>query len=159
MRVFLKKNGYSNGHVTIDTSDWYIDQRLRERYQKDTKVDLNVYKNYYLEHLLDRAAHYERLAQATLDGPVPHTLLLHHNTLNGLFLSDVIAAFRAKDWKWIDASEAFKDPVFKREPDVIPAGESLMVALARQTGKFESLLRYPGEDSAYEKQKMDELGL
>ena len=159
MRVFLKQNGYSNGHVTIDTSDWYIDQRLRERYQKDPKVDLSAYKNYYVEHLLDRASHYEKLAQAVLKKPVPHTILLHHNTLNGLFLTDVIAAFQAKGWKWIDASEAFRDPVFKSEPDVIPAGESLMVALAKQTGKLESLLRYPGEDSEYEKQKMDELGL
>jgi hypothetical protein len=59
---------------------------------------------------------------------------VHHNTLNGLFLSDVIAAFRSKGWKWIDASEAFQDPVFKSEPDVLPAGERLMIALAKQTG-------------------------
>jgi peptidoglycan/xylan/chitin deacetylase (PgdA/CDA1 family) len=159
IRAFLNGHGYSNGHVTIDTSDWYIDQRLRERYQKDPKVDLNAYKDYYLEHLLDRASHYEGLAQAVLKKSVSHTILLHHNTLNGLFLSDVIAAFHAKGWKWIDAAEAFRDPVFKSEPDVIPAGESLMVALAKQAGKFDSLLRYPGEDSEYEKQKMDELGL
>lgn len=32
-------------------------------------------------------------------------------------------------------------------------------ALAKQTGKFDDILRYPGEDSAYEKPKMDKLGL
>ncbi len=159
MRAFLKQSGYKNGHVTIDTSDWYIDQRLRERLQKDPNADLTPYKNYYVEHMLDRAAHYEELARAVLKRPIRHTILTHHNTLNGLFLGDLIAAFRAKGWKWIDASQAFQDTVFKSEPDVLPAGESLMVALARETGKFESLLRYPGEDSEYEKQKMDELDL
>ena len=159
MRRFLKQNGYRNGHVTIDASDWYIDQRLRERYQKDPKADLNPYKKYYIEHLLDRAAYYERLGQLVLKRSIRHTILVHHNTLNGLFLSDVIAAFRSKGWKWIDASEAFQDPVFNREPDVLPAGESLLIALAKQTGKFESLLRYPGEDSEYEEKKMDDLGL
>ena len=31
MRAFLAKHGYRNGQVTIDASDWYYDQRLRER--------------------------------------------------------------------------------------------------------------------------------
>jgi peptidoglycan-N-acetylglucosamine deacetylase len=31
--------------------------------------------------------------------------------------------------------------------------------LAKETGKFDGLLRYPGEDDRYEKQKMDALGL
>ena len=41
----------------------------------------------------------------------------------------------------------------------MPAGESLIWALAKETGRFESSLRYPGEDGGYEKPKMDALGL
>jgi hypothetical protein len=41
----------------------------------------------------------------------------------------------------------------------VPAGESLLWALAKETGKFDSLLRYPGEDDVYEKPKLDRLGL
>jgi hypothetical protein len=67
--------------------------------------------------------------------------------------------FKTKGWKLIDAEEAFTDPVFNSEPQVAPAGESLIWALAKETGKFESLLRYPAEDSVYEKPKMDALGL
>ena len=40
-----------------------------------------------------------------------------------------------------------------------PAGESLVWALAKETGKFESILRYPGEDDVYEKAALDKLGL
>jgi len=32
-------------------------------------------------------------------------------------------------------------------------------ALAKESGKFEEILRYPGEDGDYEKAKMDQLGL
>ena len=42
---------------------------------------------------------------------------------------------------------------------VLPAGESLIWVLAKQSGKYDSMLRYPAEDERYEKEKMDALGL
>jgi hypothetical protein len=59
----------------------------------------------------------------------------------------------------IGAEEAFADPVFRRQPDTVPAGESLIWALAKESGKFETRLRYPGEDDVYEKPLLDQLGL
>ena len=59
----------------------------------------------------------------------------------------------------IDAEEAYKDQIFLESPENIPAGESLIWALAKESGKYDSLLRYPAEDSRYEKQQMDTLGL
>jgi len=41
----------------------------------------------------------------------------------------------------------------------VPAGESIIYALAKQTGKFDGQLRYPAEDGAYEDPRMDALGL
>jgi hypothetical protein len=38
-------------------------------------------------------------------------------------------------------------------------GESLIWALAKQTGRFDHELRYPGEDDVYENPKMDALRL
>ena len=35
VRTFLKENGYRTGHVTIDASDWAIDDRLTARLSKD----------------------------------------------------------------------------------------------------------------------------
>jgi hypothetical protein len=73
--------------------------------------------------------------------------------INALYLEDVIRSFSDKGWQWIDAHRAFDHPVFKREPKTLPAGESLVWALAKETGRFEDRLRYPGEDGAYEKPK------
>jgi hypothetical protein len=49
--------------------------------------------------------------------------------------------------------------VFASEPMIVPAGESVVWALAKQSGRFDSLLRYPGEDAGYENAKMDKIGL
>ena len=159
MRAFLKEHGYRNGHVTIDASDWYVDQRLRARLDKNPKADLTPYRDYYLDHLWDRAVYYNDLSQKVTGRSVKHTLLLHHNVLNGLYLGDVLSMFERKGWKIIDAQEAYTDPVFAFTPDILPAGESLIWALAKETGKFDKLLRYPGEDGEYEKAKMDKLSL
>ncbi len=67
--------------------------------------------------------------------------------------------FQMKGWGVIDAEEAFMDPVFLRDPGIAPAGESLIWALAKESGKFDRRLRYPGEDDVYERPVLDRLGL
>ncbi|MGB7923036.1 MAG: polysaccharide deacetylase family protein [Pyrinomonadaceae bacterium] len=159
MRAFLKEHGYRNGHVTIDASDWFVDQRMRARLTKNPKAELAPYRDYYLIHLWERALYYNDLSLKALGRSVKHTLLLHHNVLNGLFLGDVMSMFVSKGWKLIDAEEAFNDPVFSSAPNILPAGESVLWALAKESGKFDKLLRYPGEDSEYEQAQMDKLNL
>ena len=88
-----------------------------------------------------------------------HALLIHHNVLNELFLTDVLDMFKKKGWRLIDAADAFKDPIFSAAPNILPAGESIVWAMAKESGKFEDVLRYPGEDGEYEKARMDQLGL
>ncbi|HYP27638.1 MAG TPA: polysaccharide deacetylase family protein [Blastocatellia bacterium] len=159
MRAFLKKHGYRNGHVTIDASDWYVDGRLRKRLEKSPDADLSPYRDYYLNHIRERATYYDDLSRKVLGRSVKHTLLVHFNLLNALFLDDLLTMFERQGWKLINSDEAFEDPVFSSAPNILPAGESLVWALAKQAGKFDSLLRYPGEDGEYEKEKMDRLGL
>ena len=159
MRSFLHTHGYRNGHVTVDASDWYIDDRLRERLKTNPKADVAPYRDYYLDHIWERTSFYDDLSQKALGRSVKHTLLLHHNVLNGMFLGDMLRMFERKGWKLIDVENAYADPVFAASPKIVPAGESLIWALAKESGKFEKLLRYPGEDSEYEKRRMDALGL
>jgi hypothetical protein len=158
-RALLKQKGYGVGHVTIDSSDWYVDDRMNAHLDQQPAATTEPYGDYLVSHLLDRAAFYRQLALDVLGHEIPHTLLLHHRMINALYLDDLMSAFSDKGWQWIDARRAFDDPVFKRQPQTLPAGESLVWALAKETGRFEDRLRYPGEDDSYEKPKMDALGL
>lgn len=159
MRNFLKANGYAHGYVTVDTSDWYIDQRMREKLKKNKNADLKLYKKYYLDHIKTCVASYDDLAKKVVDREVKHTLLVHDNYLNALFLDDVIAMLKENGWTIIDADIAFGDPIFAREPDIVPAGESIIWALAKEARNYDDELRYPAESSEYEKETMDKLGL
>jgi len=158
-RALLRQKGYAVGHVTIDDSDWYVDDRMTARLEKQPAADSQPYGDYLVPHLLERAAFYRQLALDVLGHEIPHTILLHYRTINALYLEDVLAAFADKGWQWIDAKRAFDDPVFKKQPQTLPAGESLVWALAKETGRYNDRLRYPDEDDTYEKPKMDALGL
>jgi peptidoglycan/xylan/chitin deacetylase (PgdA/CDA1 family) len=159
MRAFMTRNGYRNGPVSIDNSDWAIDDRLTARLKKDPNANLKPYRDFYLEHMWARAEYYDSLARRVVGRPVKHTILMHFNLLNGLFLNDLIQMFKAKGWEPIDAEEAFSDSVFEAQPKVTPAGESIIWSLAKEKGTIAKSLRYPAEDSQYEKKRMDKLGL
>jgi peptidoglycan/xylan/chitin deacetylase (PgdA/CDA1 family) len=156
-RSFMKEKGYRNGYVTIDASDWYIDMRLVERLKENPDADLTGFKNFYLEHIWERAQFYEKLSYELNGRHIDHTLLLHHNLAAALFIDDLIKMFKDKGWELISAGEAYSDPIYKTTPDY--TGESLIYALAKDSGNYEDILRYPAEDSRYERKRMNELGL
>ena len=158
-RQFLKEKGYKNGYVSIDASDWYIAGRLVARLKTDFLADISGYRNFYIDHLYDRAMFYDSLALKLTNRHINHVMLLHHNLTSALFLGDLIQYFKDKGWEIMDAVKAYEDEIYNSEPANIPPGESLIWALAKQSGRFESILRYPAEDDVYEKPKMDKLGL
>lgn len=158
-REFLSRNNYKNGHVTIDNSDWYINSRLVNRLQENPASDIQPYKDYYINHLFVNALKYDSMATAITNRKISHVLLLHHNLAAALFLDDLIEHFKENGWEVIDAEEAFKDEIYNSYPSNIPAGESLIWALAKESGRFEDVLKYPAEDGDYEKERMDKLGL
>ena len=159
MRMFLQDHGYRIGRATIDASDWAINDRLVKRTEAQPHADLAGYRDFFLQHIWERAQYYDSLAQRVLGRPVRHTVLLHHSPLNALFLGDLITMFADKGWKPVHAEYAYKDELYDRQPKILPAGEGLIWALAKESGKFEKELRYPGEDDVYENPRMDALKL
>lgn len=161
IRSILSKYDYQNGYVTIDASDWYVNSRLLKRMRESAldTVELKQYRDFYVQHLSERARYYEGLSYEMNGRHIAHTLLLHHNLTSALFLDDLIAAFKAQGWEVMDAQKAFEDEVYQTQPNTVPAGESLIWSMAKASGNYEDQLRYPAEDSRYEEPKMDRLGL
>jgi peptidoglycan/xylan/chitin deacetylase (PgdA/CDA1 family) len=152
-RAFLDSKSYEAAPVSVDASDWYYSQRLSARLKAHPEADTLAYRDAYLRHLYDRAQYYDGLSRTVLGRSVAHVLLLHHNLINALYLKDVIQMFRDKGWTLIDSEAAFSDPVYGMRPDTLPAGESILWALAKQKGV--AGLRFPGEDAVYEKPMLD----
>ncbi|MEX0289055.1 MAG: polysaccharide deacetylase family protein [Flavobacteriaceae bacterium] len=161
IRIILAQNNYTNGYVTIDASDWFVDQRLLKRIGEHgfEKTQVSKFRDFYIAHIMERASYYEKLSYEIHGRHISHTLLLHHNLTSALFLGDLLSAFKERGWELIDADEAYRDKVFREIPASNFAGESLIYSLAKQSGNYDQTLRYPAEDSRYERKKMEELGL
>lgn len=159
MRDWLREHGYRHGHVTIDASDWYYDARLRQRLERDPDFNVQLFRNPYLAHLVSRTEYYDALSRRLLGRSIPHTILLHYNLINALFIGDAIALLRDRGWRIVDLREAYFDNVYRTLPRTVPAGESLLWAMAKETGRFDRELRYPAEDDVYEKPILDRLRL
>jgi peptidoglycan-N-acetylglucosamine deacetylase len=156
-RSFMKSTGYKPAPVSVDASDWYYNSRLISRLKDNPQFNTDSFRKAYLKHLWNRACYYDSLSKKVLGHSVKHIILLHHNTINAMFLADVIRMFKEKGWKIIDAETAFKDPVYNMEPKILPAGQSIIWGLAKEK-KYKGL-RFPGEDDIYEKPILDALGL
>lgn len=154
-RRWLVHHRYGSGAVSIDTSDWYYNNRYLSWKAAHPSDDPSRFRSAYLAHLWGRAIYYDGLSKKLLHRSVKHILLLHTNAINAAFLPDVISMFRSKGWVFISPDEAYRDPVYEMKPTVLPAGESILWSLAKQND-FEGL-RYPAEDDVYEKPLLDEL--
>jgi len=157
MREWMAAKGYEPAPVSIETSDWYYNERFLKWRSTHPNDEPALFRKVYLAHLLDRAKYYERLARELLGRSPAHVMLLHTNGINAAFLPAIIAMFKAKGWKIVSPTEAFKDPLYAEKPTTLPAGESIVWSLAKQAQRIG--LRYPAEDGVYEQPTLDALGL
>jgi peptidoglycan-N-acetylglucosamine deacetylase len=134
IRRFLREHGYRIGYVSIDTSDWLLDQKLRRALVSNPALDLTAWRDLHLAGLWDNAQAYERLARQLYGREVAHVLLLHHNLTNALFLGDVIDMFRARGWKIVSPDEAFEDAAYNVAPMLPKLNGSVLETTAQALG-------------------------
>jgi peptidoglycan/xylan/chitin deacetylase (PgdA/CDA1 family) len=147
MRHALAEGGYRNAYVTIDNSDFLIANELRDRLIADPQTDPKPYRDIYLRHMLAFARYYRDAARAVFGRDIPHTLLTHFNLLSALYLGDLLDALRDDGWSIARVSAVYEDDVFQRQPDVLPAGDSLVWACAQEARR--ALPRAPVENDAW----------
>jgi peptidoglycan-N-acetylglucosamine deacetylase len=157
MREWLRTNGYRAAPVSIDTSDWYFNQVWLKLQAPADAQKLAALQREYIEHLLARADYYQALAKRTLDRTPMHVMLLHVNAINAASIQQIAKAFHSRGWNFASPVKAFADPLYSEQPMTLPAGESIVWALAKEKG--ESGLRYPAEDAIYEKPVLRAKGL
>lgn len=151
MRKALVESGYRNAHVTIPTFDWLIDERLRSRLRTNTLAELEPYRTYYVESVLNQADRARSMALKLTGREVKHAILLHHCLLNALFLGDLIQALKANGWTLVGPREAYADPIYTEEPARLDTDANLLSTLSREKGLLPG--KAVGLDEAYEQEK------
>ncbi|PXX43150.1 polysaccharide deacetylase family protein [Undibacterium pigrum] len=134
MRDFLKQKSYRNAYVSLDTSDWRLNEKLIAVLKKNPEADVTPVKLAYLAHIRQRAEAYRALSWQLQGRDIPQVLLMHHNLINALWLDDVLAQFKIMGWKFVTPAAAFNDPVYQLAPEREAAGQSLLLSMSRTLG-------------------------
>jgi len=139
MRAWMNEKGWLNATVSLDTSDWRLNEYLVARLKANPKAEVADIRQAYLDHLWQRAQAYRALAQRLQGRDIAQVLLVHHNLLNALWLNDAIAMFKARGWQFVSPAEAFADPVYALKPMGQVYGQSLLISMSKSLGlwKFE----------------------
>lgn len=106
---FLAKTGYINGYVTIVTLDWYVNYLMQKAIKNGKQVDYHKLRQIYLKTTLDCINFYYTVYRDRLGFSPPHSLLLHENDLNALYLGDLIELLKENNWEIIDPEDVYID--------------------------------------------------
>lgn len=136
MRTELKKNGFTQGYITVDNYDWYLDFALRKAHEEGKYTDLEKMRDIYIDHVWQSILFYDNIARKTLGRSPKHMLLLHENDLAALFIDDLVRHIRNNGWEIVTAEDAYDDPIAERYPDVLMNNQGRVAAIALEEGKF-----------------------
>ena len=134
IRAALSQLGYTNGYVTVDNYDWYINGLFQKALTDWRKVDMESLRKMYVNHIWESIQFYHQIALQSLKLSPKHVLLLHENDLAALFIDDLIKHIRSKGWQIISPTEAYQDPIATHIPDVLLNGQGRVAAIAKEKG-------------------------
>lgn len=149
VRNGLNQLGYSNGYVTVDNYDWYINALYNNAVKEGKKIDMEKLKRLWLDHITGSIMFYDQIARKYLGRSPHHVLLLHENDLAAMFIDDLAEELKAAGWKFVSPKTAYSDPVASQIPDVLFNGQGRVAALANAMGVKPAELVQESEDEEY----------
>jgi len=145
----LLKIGYSDGYVTVDNFDFYINSLIVKAKEQNKVINWQAAEQIYVEVLWQAIEFYDQLAKQTLQRSPKHVLLLHENDAAALFVGALVKHIRQQGWTIISPQEAYQDPISQELPPGITLNQGRIAALALSKGVDKSKVRHPAEDEAY----------
>jgi peptidoglycan/xylan/chitin deacetylase (PgdA/CDA1 family) len=159
VRAALAERGYSNGYVTVDNYDWYLDRLTREAVADSKTVDLDKLRGLYVKLLWEGILFYDSIGIDCLGRSPKHVLLLHENDLAALFIDTLVTHIRANGWTIISPTKAYTDPIADSLPDVLMNNQGRVVAIAVAHQRAQRGLVHYSEDTEYLDSLFEELGI
>ncbi len=149
VREGLLAMGYTNGYVTVDNYDWYLNDLYLKAVTAGKKIDMARLRRIYLDHIIESIRFYDDIAKKHLGRSPHHVLLLHENDLAAMFIDDLADELKNSGWKFISPETAYSDPIAAMVPDVLFNGQGRIAAIANSMCIKPALLVQESEDEEY----------
>jgi peptidoglycan-N-acetylglucosamine deacetylase len=134
IRVGLAARGLRNGYVTVDASDWNMENLTIAATKAGKPINMAALRDYYVTLHVEATDFYDGLARQTIGRSPAHVMLLHETDMAAMFIGDLVAALRKDGWEIITADKAYRDPIGKVVYDTPSAQGTLTEMMAWQKG-------------------------
>jgi peptidoglycan-N-acetylglucosamine deacetylase len=159
IRAGLAARGLRNGYVTVDASDWNMENLTIAATKAGKPINMAALRDYYVTLHVEAADLYDGLARQTIGRSPAHVILLHETDMAAMFIGDLVAALRKDGWEIIAADKAYRDPIGKVVYDTPSAQGTLTEMMAWQKGLPEPRwYKYNDTELADAKFRKDVLG-
>jgi peptidoglycan-N-acetylglucosamine deacetylase len=140
----LAARGIRHGYVTVDASDWQMEQMAIDAVQRGDAIDRDALRDLYVGNHVAAARVYDRvMVQAIGRSPV-HVMLLHETDMAAYYVDDLIRALRADGWQIVSADAAFADPLGELAPPRVAVGQGLLTHQLASTSGVPRPFHYDG---------------
>ncbi len=112
--AFLEERGYRIAPITLDNSEWLYDAAYRVAIERGDEELQHRIGGAYLEHMSATLDHFEALTEESFGRSIPHVLLLHTNSLNAVYLDDLLELLIERGYSFITLDQALEDPIYQR---------------------------------------------
>ncbi len=159
VRAGLAARGLRNGYVTVEASDWNMENLTIAATKAGRPINRAALRDYYVGLHVEAANFYDGLASQTIGRSPVHVMLLHETDMAAMFIEDLVAALRKEGWEIVTADKAYRDPIGNVVYDTPSAQGTLTEMMAWQKGLPEPRwYRYNDTDEADAKFRKDVLG-
>ena len=115
LKLFLKDHGYIESPVTIDNEEYLFALAFARAYKKEDVSLMKKIGEAYLSYMDDQIDYYEKASSDLLGRNMDHTLLIHANYLNAVYLDALLTICEKKGYTFVSQEEVLKDPAYSME--------------------------------------------
>lgn len=127
VRAHLLEDPYTIAEVTIDFGDWAYNPAYGRCEAKRDDVAIAALERRFLSSAVEFLAWNEAAVREAYGRPVPHVLLLHSGSFDGVMIEDLLTAYEKRGVEWITLEEALADPAYREhEPPAKSHGDSMI---------------------------------
>lgn len=105
---YLSQKNYQVAPITIDSKDFFFNQRLLSVSEINRRHYLEELKAFYLDFIYQQTQHAEEHNHYNKKPDQAQILLIHANLLNAYVLPDIIRLYKEKGYTFVSLEEALK---------------------------------------------------
>lgn len=115
IQEYLIHKGYHITPFTIESIDWMYNAIYEYYVQKNDKMSAEEIGKKYVSKTIEYFDYFEAITMQKYNRQIKHIYLCHDNSLNAVYLPELVNALKKKNYTFISLDDALQDDIYKQK--------------------------------------------